>query len=276
MQKLNLNNIPEAPENKDFWVVGTANREGSIDSNSYKKNLSALATKADSSSYYVDTYPQNPKEGDIITFTDDTPSKEYVNGEWKDRSAEGGGLPEITLLQVPTYGGQITIADYLSTEDIATLEESGVAVAVVSDATIGAKTNYVAVSQHISLAGSPVSKTIAFYGPQGLRFIFKSAYTDWTVEMVPFIPVINRSAAGNNLVMASMGFTTDVLNRIFSGEITRLAVSTGLDEPEVLTIARVLNAFGEWEIEMARCSKFETLIYRYVGGVGSITTVYPD
>lgn len=42
MQKLNLNNIPEAPENKDFWVVGTANREGSIDSNSYKKNLKEL------------------------------------------------------------------------------------------------------------------------------------------------------------------------------------------------------------------------------------------
>lgn len=42
MQKLNLNNIPEAPENKDFWVVGTANREGSIDSNSYKKNLAKV------------------------------------------------------------------------------------------------------------------------------------------------------------------------------------------------------------------------------------------
>lgn len=42
MQKLNLNNIPEAPENKDFWVVGTANREGSIDSNSYKKNLANI------------------------------------------------------------------------------------------------------------------------------------------------------------------------------------------------------------------------------------------
>lgn len=91
MQKLNLNNIPEAPENKDFWVVGTANREGSIDSNSYKKNLGAIATKANSSSYYIDTYPQNPKEGDIITFTDDTPSQEYVNGEWKDRPAGGGG-----------------------------------------------------------------------------------------------------------------------------------------------------------------------------------------
>lgn len=276
MQKLNLNHIPEAPENKDFWVVGTANREGSIDSNSYKKNLSAMATKNNSSSYYVDTYPQNPKEGDIITFTDDTPSKEYVNGEWKDRSA-GGGLPQITLLQVPTYGGQITIADYLSAEDIATLEESGVAVAVLTNEAIpGAKINYIAVSSHVSLGGASVNRSIAFYGPQGLKFIFKSAYTDWTVEMVPFIPVINRSAAGTNLVMASIGFTTDVLNRIFSGEITRLAVPTGLDAPEVLTIARGLNAFGEWEIEMARCSKFETLIYRYVGGVGSITTVYPD
>lgn len=228
MQKLNLNNIPEAPENKDFWVVGTANREGSIDSNSYKKNLGIMATKDGSSSYYVDTYPENPKEGDIITFTDATPSKEYINGEWKDRSAEGGGLPEITLLQAPVASGNVTITDYLSTEDIATLDESGVAVAKCG------ASNYVVVCEYdLNMSQSSLVVNFAFYGPTGLKFIFKhsgSFTAPWTVEMVPaaeshVLELTNVPAASGAVTYAqlgAMGLTEENIRKICEGKITHI------------------------------------------------------
>lgn len=103
MQKLNLNNIPEAPENKDFWVVGTANREGSIDSNSYKKNLAKIGGSLEDMTasltteqkmqarknlglYYEDTqqgektakYTDEPFTLGYAKISEDTPSKEDI------------------------------------------------------------------------------------------------------------------------------------------------------------------------------------------------------
>lgn len=115
MQKLNLNHIPEAPENKDFWVVGTANREGSIDSNSYKKNLAKIGGNLEDMTanmtteqkmqarknlglYYEETQiaeksllnVEFPEESiGWVKFSDDTPTKEdIIKVIWDGRDNE--------------------------------------------------------------------------------------------------------------------------------------------------------------------------------------------
>lgn len=45
MTKVNMDNIPVAQEGKDFWVVGTYNKDGGITQRNVKKNIGSVAGK---------------------------------------------------------------------------------------------------------------------------------------------------------------------------------------------------------------------------------------